>query len=69
MAVPVTVALLVAGCFMFSATTRAAVSGDNVDISKLLAEAKAEAVELRNDSAAQQAGFARNCDRGGERLP
>jgi len=51
MAVPVTVAVLVAGCFMFPATIKAAVSGDSADISKLLADAKAEAVELKNDSA------------------
>ena len=43
MAVPVTVALLVAGCLTFPAATKATVSGDTADLSKLFAEAKAEA--------------------------
>ncbi len=51
MALPVTVALLVAGCFMFPAAIQATEAGDSVDINKLLADAKAEAVELKNDSA------------------
>lgn len=51
MAIPMTAALLVAGCFMFPAATKGAVSGDTADINKLLADAKAEAVELKNDSA------------------
>jgi hypothetical protein len=51
MAAPVTVALLVAGCFMFPAATKAAVSGTSADTTELLADAKAEAVELKNDSA------------------
>jgi hypothetical protein len=46
------VVLLMAGCFMISTTPTAAASsiGDSEQISSLLSEAKAEAVELRQDA-------------------
>jgi hypothetical protein len=49
---PLLVVFLVAGCLMILATTKAQASsvGDSEQISSLLTEAKAEAVELREDA-------------------
>jgi hypothetical protein len=44
-------ALLVAGYLMIPAATKATEAGDSAQISKLLADAKVEAVELKHDSA------------------
>jgi ABC-type Na+ efflux pump permease subunit len=46
----VTPALLMAGCFIASTNVKAAESEDHPKITALLADAKAEAVELKNDS-------------------
>jgi len=46
----VTPALLVAGCFIASTSVKAAESDDHPKITALLADAKAEAIELKNDS-------------------
>lgn len=47
----VTLTLLVAGYLSIPTTMKAAETGDSAHISQLLADAKAEAVELKNDSA------------------
>jgi hypothetical protein len=47
----VTPALLVAGYLIIPPTMKAAETGDSTQISQLLADAKAEAVELKHDSA------------------
>ena len=47
----VTLTLLVAGYLSIPTTMKAAEAGDSAHISQLLADAKAEAVELKNDSA------------------
>ena len=46
----VTPALLVAGCFIASTNVKAAESEDSPKITALLADAKAEAVQLKDDS-------------------
>jgi hypothetical protein len=46
----VTPALLVAGCFIASTNVKAAESDDSPKITALLADAKAEAVQLKDDS-------------------
>jgi hypothetical protein len=46
----ITPALLVAGCFIASTSVKAAEAGNSPKITALLAEAKAEAVELKDDS-------------------
>ena len=43
-------ALLVEGYFIVPTLTRAAIAGDSPEVKQLLADARAEAVELKNDS-------------------
>ena len=45
-----TLALVLAGYLMIPATTKAAETGDSAEITRLLADAKAEAVELKHDA-------------------